>query len=151
MILRRIIRFTDRLFHFTLSKIPVKSLYLLFFCCHLSLCWNLVWFVVITTITVTANTFFRAVKSDVPASPSAYSLPWAGGSRVSMGCVFAPHRCSLLCLPETHNTESTLTFNSTNIHSSNKLKQTQHLAAVGKQALKNVLLTFSPSNQKRDT
>lgn len=75
---------------------------------RLDLCWNLAWFaysVVITKITVTANTFFRAVKSDVPASPSAYSLPWAGGSRGSTGCVCAPHRCSLLCLPETHNTE----------------------------------------------
>lgn len=121
---------------------------------RLDLCWNLAWFaysVVITKITVTVNTFFRAVKSDVPASPSAYSLPWAGGSRGSTGCVCAPHRCSLLCLPGTHNTESTLTFNSTNIHSSNKLKQTQHLATCWKQALKNVLLIFFPSNQKGDT
>lgn len=101
--LRRIVRFTDK-HHFTLFKIPVKSC-IWFFCCHLSLCWNLAWFaysVVITKIIVTANTFFSAVKSDIPASPSAYSRPWAGGSRGSTGCVCAPHRCSLLCLAETH-------------------------------------------------
>lgn len=51
---------------------------------------------------ITLNSYFRADKSDVPASPPAYSLPWAGGSRGSAGCVYAPHRCSLLCLPETH-------------------------------------------------
>lgn len=34
------------------------------------------------------------------ASPPVYSLPWAGGSRGTAGCVCAPHRCSLLYLQE---------------------------------------------------